>query len=70
MFAQTVFGVWLFLNPLLGLGIAGLKAGPMAPVVSLVRHLAFGLVLAWLYPVSTERELSTRRGGTVTAGVR
>jgi hypothetical protein len=34
------------------MGIAGLKAGPMAPVVSLVRHWAFGLTLAFLYPVA------------------
>ncbi len=52
MFVQTVFGVWLFLNPILGMGIMGLKAGPMAPVVSLVRHLIFGLVIAWLHPVA------------------
>lgn len=70
MSAQTVFGVWLFLNPLLGLGIAGLKAGPMTPLVSLARHLAFGLVMAWLYPVAPERELSTSRRGTGTVGAR
>jgi hypothetical protein len=52
MTVQTVFGVWLFMNPLLDMGIAGLKAGPMAPVVSLVRHWAFGLTLAFLYPVA------------------
>ncbi len=52
MTAQTVFGVWLFMNPLLDMGIAGLKAGPMAPVVSLVRHWAFGLTVAFLYPVA------------------
>lgn len=50
--AQTVFGVWLFMNPLLDMGIAGLKAGPMTPVVSLVRHWAFGLTIAYLYPVA------------------
>ncbi len=52
MFIQQVFGIWLFLNPLLGMGIMGLKAGPMAPVISLAKHLAFGLVIAWLYPVT------------------
>lgn len=50
---QQVFGVWLFLNPILGAGIAGLKAGPLAPLASLAKHLAFGLVVAWLYPVAT-----------------
>jgi hypothetical protein len=49
---QQVFGVWLFLNPILGMGIAGLKAGPMAAVVSLVKHVAFALIIAWLYPVA------------------
>jgi hypothetical protein len=49
---QTVFGVWLFMNPLLDMGVAGLKAGLMAPVVSLIRHWAFGLTLAFLYPVA------------------
>jgi hypothetical protein len=50
--AQTVFGVWLFMNPLLDMGIAGLKAGPMAPVVSLVRHWAFALTVAFIYPIT------------------
>jgi hypothetical protein len=49
---QTVFGVWLFMNPLLDMGIAGLKAGLMAPVISLIRHWVFGLILACLYPVA------------------
>jgi hypothetical protein len=52
MTIQTVLGVWLFLNPLVGMGIAGLEGGPMVPVGSLIRHWAFGLVLAWLYPVA------------------
>jgi hypothetical protein len=52
MLAQQVFGVWLFLNPILGMGIAGLKGGPMVPIVSLAKHFAFGLVVAWLYPVA------------------
>jgi hypothetical protein len=40
------------MNPLLDMGVAGLKAGLMAPVVSLIRHWAFGLTLAFLYPVA------------------
>ncbi|MDV6013623.1 DUF2938 domain-containing protein [Haloechinothrix sp. LS1_15] len=51
MTVQTVLGVWLFLQPLLGMGIAGLEAGPLVPVISLAGHWAFGLVLAVLYPV-------------------
>ncbi|MBI4245933.1 MAG: hypothetical protein HY614_01965 [Candidatus Rokubacteria bacterium] len=54
MFIQQIFGVWLFLNPILGGGIMGLKAGPLAPVVSLAKHLTFGLVIAWLYPVAEQ----------------
>ena len=45
---QTVFGVWFFMLPLLGAGIAGTKMGAMVPVITLARHLAFGLVLAAL----------------------
>jgi hypothetical protein len=52
MLAEEIFGVWLFLNPLLGMGVAGLKAGPMTPVISLAKHLVFGLVLAYLYRVT------------------
>jgi hypothetical protein len=52
MSAQTLFGVWLFMNPLLDMGIAGLKAGPMAPLVSLISHWAFGLTVSFLYPVA------------------
>lgn len=39
---------------LLGMGIAGLKAGAMTPVISLVKHLAFGLLVVWIYPVAQE----------------
>ncbi|MGH7369265.1 MAG: hypothetical protein ACREIN_00075 [Candidatus Methylomirabilaceae bacterium] len=48
---ETVFAVWLMLFPLLGAGVAGLGAGPLMPVISLARHWAYGLVLAWLYPL-------------------
>lgn len=46
---QTVVGVWLFMWPLLGLGIAGLNAGPLMPVMALVRHWGYGLTLAGVY---------------------
>lgn len=49
--AETVFGVWLFMLPLLDLGVAGLKLGPLVPVITLLRHWGYGLVLAWLIPV-------------------
>ena len=48
---QTVFGVWLFMLPLLGAGMAGLKMGALAPVITLLRHWAYGLTLACLYPL-------------------
>ncbi|HEV8662662.1 MAG TPA: hypothetical protein VGT06_05945 [Candidatus Methylomirabilis sp.] len=48
---QTVFGVWLFMMPLLGAGMAGLKMGALAPAIALIRHWGYGLTLAWLYPL-------------------
>ncbi len=56
---QTVFGAWLFMLPLLDAGIAGLKISAMMPVLTLVRHWGYGLVLAWLVPVAN---LATRSG--------
>ncbi|MFT5233339.1 MAG: hypothetical protein ACI9UK_001250 [Candidatus Krumholzibacteriia bacterium] len=43
---QTVLGVFLFMFPLLDLGVAGLKAGAMMPVISLARHFVYALVLS------------------------
>ncbi len=43
---QTVVGVFLFMFPLLDLGVAGLKAGAMMPVISLARHFLYALVLS------------------------
>jgi len=43
--AQTVLGVWLFMLPLLGAGIAGIDANPLLPVISLSRHLVFAIPL-------------------------
>jgi hypothetical protein len=50
--AQTVFGVWLFMLPLLGMGPAGLSAGAMVPVMTLVSHWGYSPALSWLYPLS------------------
>lgn len=60
MLAEEIFGVWLFLTPLLGMGIAGLKAGPMTPVISLAKHLVFGLVVAFLYRVTESNTAGAR----------
>lgn len=49
--AETVFGVWLFMMPMLDMGLAGLKVGALVPVMSLLRHWGYGAVLAWLYPL-------------------
>lgn len=27
----------------------------MAPIIFLVKHLAYGLVIAWLYPVTVQK---------------
>lgn len=51
---ETVFGVWLFLFPLLGAGIAGINLGPTIPLIALARHWGYALALATLYPVAVE----------------
>jgi hypothetical protein len=48
---ETVFGVWLFILPLLDLGVAGVNASAMFPVITLVSHWGYGVVLWWLAPV-------------------
>lgn len=48
MVAETVALVWLFMFPLLGAGIGGVKMDSMIPVVSLIRHLAFAVPLIFL----------------------
>jgi hypothetical protein len=46
--AETIVSVWLFMVPLLGAGIAGTKALPMYPVVSIVHHVASAIPL-WYF---------------------
>lgn len=62
MTIQTVFGVWLFMMPLLDMGVAGIKVSAMVPVVSLIRHWGFGLVLGWLCPDPQSAGSSPRVG--------
>lgn len=45
MTAQTIGGVWLFMLPLLDMGIAGLSVSAMIPVITMARHWAFGAAL-------------------------
>lgn len=54
--AETIFGVWLFMAPLLGAGALGLKLGAMFPLISLVRHWAYGAALAAIYPLARFEE--------------
>jgi hypothetical protein len=46
--AETVALVWLFMFPLLGAGVAGIKIATTIPIVSLVRHWAYGIPL-WFF---------------------
>lgn len=51
---ETVLGVWLFMAPLLGMGIAGVN-GPMGALfaaISLVRHWVYAIGLALFIPIS------------------
>lgn len=47
---ETIFGVFLFMMPLLGAGVGGLALGATFPVIALLRHWGYGLALALLYP--------------------
>jgi hypothetical protein len=51
MTAQTVFGVWLFMLPLLGAGVMGLKMGGDVWLISLLRHWAYAVPLVVLSPL-------------------
>ena len=42
---ETIALVWFFMFPLLGMGVAGLKAGNMMSIISLVRHFAYAIPL-------------------------
>lgn len=49
---ETVMLVWFLLFPLLGLGIAGLEGGLLFPVLSMTRHWAYALPLAYYFPLT------------------
>ena len=46
--AETVALVWFFMFPLLGGGIAGTKIAAIIPLVSLLRHWAYGVPLYFI----------------------
>jgi hypothetical protein len=46
--AQTIALVWFFMFPLLGAGIAGIELSPLVPLISLSRHLIYGVSL-WFF---------------------
>jgi len=58
--AETVFGVWLFMLPLVGAGIAGLEVSAAMPFITLARHLAYGIGLALLIPVAAPQLTKSR----------
>lgn len=50
--AQTIALVWLFMMPLLGAGVAGINAGPMMAVGSLMRHWVF--VIPFIFMINRD----------------
>jgi hypothetical protein len=52
---QVVFGVWLFMMPLMGAGPLGLEMGAMMPVMSLVQHWVWAVVMAITYQALVRR---------------
>ena len=46
--AETIALVWFFMFPLLGAGIAGTKLAAIIPLVSMLRHWAYGIPL-WYF---------------------
>lgn len=47
---ETIIGVWMLVLPLLGAGFAGIAAaGAILPIVTMTRHIAYGLVLGAVY---------------------
>lgn len=58
--AETIALVWFFMFPLLGAGVAGLEAGAMLPILSMVRHLAYGVPLWFFIHKFQQQELSRK----------
>ncbi|MFW6039001.1 MAG: hypothetical protein ACOC9P_00810 [bacterium] len=47
---QVIFGVWLFMMPLMDAGAFGLEMGIMMPIGALLRHWVFAAVAGLVYP--------------------
>lgn len=45
---QTIALVWLFMFPLLGAGVAGIKLGVMTPIASMLRHWVYVIPFVFL----------------------
>ena len=45
MIVELIVTVWFGMLPALGAGIAGLNIAPEVPVITFIRHVAFGLTL-------------------------
>lgn len=59
--AETVALVWFFMLPLLGAGIAGVNLGIMIPIVTMVRHFAYGIPLWYfIYKLETKPSVSVK----------
>ena len=50
----------VMLMPMAGAGLFGMKMGLMAPMMTLVLHLIFGVVLGWVYERSIDKGASRR----------
>jgi hypothetical protein len=61
--AQTLFGVYLFMMPMLGLGVFGLEVGVLLPVFSMLRHWAYALVVEAVYPAQTRTAVTPLAAG-------
>ncbi|MGD1836746.1 MAG: DUF6789 family protein [Nitrososphaeraceae archaeon] len=44
----TIIGVWLVMLPLLGAGIGGINMAFEVPIITMLRHISFGIVLGIL----------------------
>ena len=54
---ETIVAVWLAMLPMLGAGIGGLEISPLVPLMTMSRHVVFGLALgiSWKYLVGEKR---------------